>query len=115
MTGVFSLVHVLFGGAIEDIGSTLPIHADIRRALLERHGELGLLLNATEAAESGELMAIRAACDALPIFIPNELTMLGLAAAAWYVDQVRGHPHAARTGRGRTTAERSSPSKPDGP
>ena len=82
MTGVFSLVHVLFGGAIEDIVSTLPVHTDIRRALLERHGELGRLLNATEAAESGELMAIRAACDALPIFSPSDLTTLGLAAVA---------------------------------
>jgi len=82
MTGVFSLLHVLFGSAIEDIVSTLPIHADIRRALLERHGELGWLLNAAEAAESGELMAIRAACDALPVFTPDDLIMLGLAAAA---------------------------------
>jgi EAL and modified HD-GYP domain-containing signal transduction protein len=90
ITGVFSLVHVLFGGAIEDIVSKLPIHADIRRALLERHGELGRLLNAAEATESGELMAIHAACDELPIFIPNDLTALGLAAAAWYDDHVRG-------------------------
>ncbi|MFM0007990.1 hypothetical protein PQR57_44605 [Paraburkholderia dipogonis] len=82
ITGVFSLIHVLFGGAIEDIVSKLPIHADIRRALLERHGELGRLLNAAAAAESGELRAIRAACDELPIFIPGDLTTLGLAAAA---------------------------------
>jgi EAL and modified HD-GYP domain-containing signal transduction protein len=115
MTGVFSLVHALFGGTIEDIVSTLPIHAEIRRALLERHGELGLLLNAAEAAESGEITAIRAACHALPIFTPNELTMLGLAAAAWYDDRMRGHPHTTRTARGCTTTERSSPSRPEGP
>jgi EAL and modified HD-GYP domain-containing signal transduction protein len=95
MTGVFSLVHVLFGGTIENIVSTLPIHADIRRALLERHGELGLLLNAIEAAESGKLMAIRAASDALPVFTPNDLIMLGLAATAWYDDHVRGHLNTA--------------------
>jgi c-di-GMP-related signal transduction protein len=82
MTGVFSLVHVLFGGAIEDIVSTLPIHADIRRSLLERQGELALLLNAAEATESGELMAIRAACDALPVFTPDDLIAVGLVAAA---------------------------------
>jgi len=81
MTGVFSLVHVLFGSAIGDIVSTLPIRADMRCALLERQGDLGLLLNAAEAAESGYLTAIRAACDALPIFTPNDLIMLGLAAA----------------------------------
>ena len=81
MTGVFSLVHVLFGSAIEDIVSTLPVRADMRRALLERHGDLGLLLDAAEAAESGDLTAIRAACDALPIFTPDDLIMLGLAAA----------------------------------
>lgn len=91
ITGVFSLVHVLSGRAIEDIVPRLPIHNDIQQALLERRGGLGLLLNATEAAESGELMAIRAACDALPIFTPNDLTTLGLAAAAWYDDHVRGH------------------------
>jgi c-di-GMP-related signal transduction protein len=89
------LVHVLFGGTIENIVSTLPIHADIRRALLERHGELGLLLNAIEAAESGKLMAIRAASDALPVFTPNDLIMLGLAATAWYDDHVRGHLNTA--------------------
>jgi len=103
MTGVLSLVHVLFGGAVEDIVSTFPIHADIRRALLDRHGELGLLLNATEAAESGELMAICAACDALAVLGPTDLTMLGLAAAAWYRDQVRGHRDIAHTGRGHAT------------
>jgi hypothetical protein len=91
ITGVFSVVHVLFGGAIEDIVSKLPIHVDIRRALLERHGQLGRLLNATKAAESGEFMAIRAACDELPVFSPNDLTTIGLAAAAWYDDHVRGH------------------------
>jgi EAL and modified HD-GYP domain-containing signal transduction protein len=48
-------------------------------------------LNATEAAESGEFMAIRAACDELPVFSPNDLTTIGLAAAAWYDDHVRGH------------------------
>ena len=91
ITGVFSLVHVLSGRAIEDIVPRLPFHNDIQQALLERRGELGLLLNATEAAESGKLMAIRAACDALPIFSPSDLTTLGLAAAAWYDDHVRGH------------------------
>lgn len=108
ITGVFSLVHVLFGGAIEDIVPTLPIHADIRRALLERHGELGLLLNAAEATESGEFMAICAACDALPIFTPDDLSALGLSSAAWYDDHVRGHLNTASAGPGRTTAERSS-------
>ncbi|WP_175746763.1 EAL and HDOD domain-containing protein [Burkholderia pyrrocinia] len=92
IAGVFSLVHVLFGNTIEDVVTTLPIHADIRRALLERRGELGLLLNASEAAESGEFNAIRAACNELTIFTPNDLTMLWLAAAAWYDDQVRGLP-----------------------
>jgi EAL and modified HD-GYP domain-containing signal transduction protein len=114
MTGVFSLVHVLFGTAIEDSVSTLPIHTDIRRALLERHGGLGLLLNATEAAESGDLMAIRAACEALPGFTPNDLTMLGLAAAAWYDDQVQGNLDAANHGPGRAPAGQKKQPRPDG-
>ncbi|MBP0605736.1 MULTISPECIES: EAL and HDOD domain-containing protein [Burkholderia] len=92
IAGVFSLVHVLFGSTIEDVVTTTPIHADIRRALLERHGELGWLLNASEAAESGDFDVIRAACDTLPIFTPNDLTTLWLAAATWYDDQVRGLP-----------------------
>jgi EAL and modified HD-GYP domain-containing signal transduction protein len=98
MTGVLSLVHALSGRAIEDIVPRLPIHLDIRQALLDRHGALGLLLNAAEAAESGEFGAIRAACDLLPIFTPNDLTMTGLTAAAWYDDQVR-EPHAQRPHR----------------
>lgn len=112
MTGVFSLVDVLFGGAIEDIVSSLPIHADIRRALLERHGELGLLLNAAEAVESAEPVAIHAACDALPGFTPNDLIQLGLAATAWYDDHVLGHLNNARTGPERATADRRSQSRP---
>ncbi|WNC95082.1 EAL domain-containing protein [Paraburkholderia sp. FT54] len=99
ITGVFSLIHVLSARAIEDIVPRLPIHLDIRQALLDRHGALGLLLNAAEAAESGELAAIRAACDSLPNFTPNDLTMTGLAAAAWYDNQVR-QPHAQRAHRG---------------
>jgi EAL and modified HD-GYP domain-containing signal transduction protein len=98
ITGVFSLVHLLSGRAIEDIVPRLPIHLDIRQALLDRHGALGLLLNTAEAAESGELAAIRAACDSLPIFTPNDLTMIGLAAGAWYDNQVR-QPHAQRPHR----------------
>jgi hypothetical protein len=70
----------------------LPIRIDIRQALREQRGELGLLLNASEAAESGKLVAIRTACDALLTFTPDDLTTLGLAAAAWYDDHVRGHP-----------------------
>jgi c-di-GMP-related signal transduction protein len=89
ITGVFSLVHILFGGAIQDIVPKLRIHASIRRALLERRGELGLLLNATEATESGEFNAISAVCDALPNVTPDDLTTLGLAAAAWYDSYLR--------------------------
>jgi EAL and modified HD-GYP domain-containing signal transduction protein len=116
MTGVFSLVHVLFGVAIEDIVATLPIHVDIRRALLERHGELGALLNAAEAAESGKPGTLHTICEALPVFNPNDLTMLELAAATWYDNQVRGLGiPPALTGRGRSTAGRSRRSSADGP
>ncbi|MEX3985290.1 EAL and HDOD domain-containing protein [Paraburkholderia sp. EG287A] len=91
ITGVFSLVHVLFGSTIDDVASKLPIHVDIRRALLERHGALGLLLNAAEAVESGKLTVICAACEELPDFTHHYLTALGLAAAAWYDNHVRGY------------------------
>lgn len=117
MTGVFSLVHVLFGRTIEDIVSKLLIDPDILRALLERDGDLGLLLNATEAAESGDPTVIHAACDALPVFTSDDLCMLGLAAAAWYDDHVRGRLHTAHSGPGaQQQSEESNPNltAPDG-
>jgi hypothetical protein len=64
---------------------------------------LGLLLNATEAAESGELMTIRAACDALPAFTPDDLITRGLAATTWYGDQILGRLNTAITGPWRIT------------
>ena len=73
-----------------------------------------MLLNATEAAESGDLMAIRAACEALPGFTPNDLTMLGLAAAAWYDDQVQGNLDAANHGPERAHAGQKKQPGPDG-
>lgn len=89
ITGVFSLVHILFGGEIQDVVPKLRIHMSIRQALLERHGELGRLLNAAEAVESGELHAVLAACDALSVVTPRDLTTLGLAAAAWHDSYLR--------------------------
>ncbi|TAL55957.1 EAL domain-containing protein [Pandoraea sp.] len=84
ITGVLSLIYVLYGEATSDVVQRLPIDANIRRAVLNREGELGLLLNAAEATESGDYDAMSAACEPLPALKADDLAAIGLAAGAWY-------------------------------
>jgi c-di-GMP-related signal transduction protein len=54
MTGIFSLVHIVFGSTIEEIIEMLPLSQAIRVAILEETGELGLLLGLARACETGD-------------------------------------------------------------
>jgi c-di-GMP-related signal transduction protein len=62
LTGVFSLIDVVFGGAIEDILSGLALSEPITEAILHRRGVLGQLLALAEAAERGDQATIEAQC-----------------------------------------------------
>lgn len=57
MTGMFSMLGVLFGLPLAEVLAPLALGKAIRAALLERGGELGALLTLYETAERGELAA----------------------------------------------------------
>jgi c-di-GMP-related signal transduction protein len=57
MTGVLSLVDVLFETPMEQIVGQLNLAEDVRHALLEREGELGRLLMLVESLESMDFKA----------------------------------------------------------
>lgn len=65
LTGVFSLIDVVFGGAIEDILSGLALSVPITDAILHRRGLLGQILALAEAAERGDQATIIALCGHL--------------------------------------------------
>jgi len=66
LTGVFSLIDVVFGGAIEETLEGLALAMPIREAILQRRGILGQLLTLAEAAERGDQVTIDELCEHLP-------------------------------------------------
>ena len=91
MTGIFSLVHVVFGSTTEEIVDTLRLSPSIRNAILEESGELGLLLALAKAVEKGDELAIGKCCERLGAEYPTQSHQLdaaqvgemALASAAW--------------------------------
>jgi len=65
LTGVFSLIDVVFGGAIEHILSGLALSVPITEAILHRRDMLGQLLALAEAAERGDQTTIESLCLSL--------------------------------------------------
>jgi c-di-GMP-related signal transduction protein len=75
LTGVFSLIDVVFGADIEEALDGLALAVPIREAILHRRGVLGQLLSLAEASERGDLVTIEDCCAELP-----PLTAAGAAA-----------------------------------
>jgi c-di-GMP phosphodiesterase len=67
MTGIFSLLEVLFGMPLAELIQPLALTDDISDALLMRSGELGRLLNLVEMATSGGGVPTQAELDACTI------------------------------------------------
>ncbi|MDE1184581.1 EAL domain-containing protein [Paraburkholderia sp.] len=88
MTGIFSLVHVVLGSTPSKTLDKLGLATRIRDGIVERSGELGLLLRIAEAAgEGGDAAAIAAGPGVPEEFrklTPSVLAELNLAAAAWF-------------------------------
>jgi len=87
MTGIFSLVHVVFGMTPETTLDRLSLSPPIRDAIVNGAGPLGALLRVTEAAEKGEDAAEVARNEPLREFAaltPEVLAELSLSAAAWF-------------------------------
>ena len=63
MTGMFSLLGVLFGAPLADVLAPLAIADAVQGALLDRQGEQGALLALVEAAERSDFGPVAAALD----------------------------------------------------
>lgn len=82
MAGMFSLLGILFGLPLEEVLRPLKISAALQAGVLRREGDIGRLLQAAEAAERGDLTALAATLDAVPL--PHaEFNLLNLQAHAW--------------------------------
>jgi len=67
MTGMFSLLGVLFGVPLEQLLAPLNIGDAAQQALLHKAGEVGELLSLAEAAERGEFADVTRRLDALQL------------------------------------------------
>jgi hypothetical protein len=84
MTGMFSLIGVLFGMSLPDLLAPLAMSDQVQGALLRGEGELGELLQLVETAERGALDDVAAALAPLQLSAAD-FNAAALAAAAWMV------------------------------
>jgi hypothetical protein len=88
MTGMFSLLGVLFGMALAEVLAPLALGDAVHAALLRREGELGALLTLFESAERGDLDGAGAQLEALQI--PRaEFNQAMVDAACWMQGALR--------------------------
>jgi EAL and modified HD-GYP domain-containing signal transduction protein len=88
MTGMFSLLGVLFGMPLADVLAPLALGKAVQAALLRREGELGALLTLFESADRGDLDAVGAQLDALQI-PREEFNQAMVDAACWMQGALR--------------------------
>jgi EAL and modified HD-GYP domain-containing signal transduction protein len=97
ITGIFSLVHVVFGTSQQEVVDMLRLSPAIRSAILGETGELGMLLALAKASELGDERLLQTACDGIlhefgctdPAFDLQRIGELSLAAAAWVSEHAR--------------------------
>lgn len=88
MTGMFSLLGVLFGMPLDEILAPLALGEAVHAALLRGEGELGALLQLFEAAERGELAGVAERLAALQI-PHDEFNQAMVDAAGWMQGALR--------------------------
>ena len=88
MTGMFSLLGVLFGMPLAEVLAPLAISDAVRAALLEREGELGTLLALVESAERGDFAAVSGKLAALQLSAADFNDAV-LEAAGWMLEVVK--------------------------
>ncbi len=82
MTGVLSLVNVLFNVPIEEVVEHCNLTDDVRQALLKREGELGLLLSLTEHLERSDFVSLSAMAPKVRLTF-EQIQDAHLAAIKW--------------------------------
>jgi EAL and modified HD-GYP domain-containing signal transduction protein len=88
MTGMFSLLGVLFGMPLTEVLAPLALGEAVHAALLRREGDLGTLLMLFETAERGDLDGVAAQLDALQI--PRaDFNLAMVDAASWMQGAMR--------------------------
>ena len=88
MTGMFSLLGVLFGMPLTDVLAPLAISEAVQGALLRHEGELGALLQLVESAERGDLDSVAAQLAALQVSAA-EFNQVVVDAYTWMQTAVR--------------------------
>jgi c-di-GMP phosphodiesterase len=84
MTGIFSLLDVLFGVPLAELIEPLSLADDVTAALLKRSGELGRLLDLVEIATSSRTVLMPATLDACAIG-PEAYWQAVLQAFSWAI------------------------------
>jgi len=88
MAGMFSLLGKLFGMPLDEVLRPLKISAALQSAVLRHEGEIGKLLALAEAAERGDLPALAAGLDTLPL-TTAEFNLLLVQTHLWMLDVVQ--------------------------
>jgi EAL and modified HD-GYP domain-containing signal transduction protein len=83
VAGILSLVNALLGMPMSEILGSMPVHAEVRSALVERSGNLGAMLLLVEALEESELMGIEKALDRVPGLEHGQVMGLQIEAMRW--------------------------------
>ncbi len=83
MTGIMSLMPAVFGMAMTDILEQLAMVPEVKRALLEHAGEVGVLLGLAEASESSTMAGVAELMDQLPGLSATTLSTCLAEALTW--------------------------------
>ncbi len=96
MTGMFSLLGVLFGTPLPDVLAPLSMSEPVHDALLSYAGELGQTLHLCEAAERGDFDGAAALLQSLQIS-PDDFNAANAMATLWMLSALsssKGSPNA---------------------
>ena len=83
ITGSFSLLDTLLSMPMTNIMDKLSLHEDVKIALIERAGPLGLMLQLVEALEAGNFDLVEAQLKQMPSLSIATLNDAQLAAIRW--------------------------------
>jgi c-di-GMP-related signal transduction protein len=88
MTGMFSLLGVLFGMPLAEVLAPLPISEAVRAALTGYEGELGAMHRLVETAEAGDIGAVALQLSELQVGA-DDYNAACVGAVAWMLGAVR--------------------------